>query len=67
MINAIKAFFQMFATLFIAGNSGASAILNLARVTEEMSDAYLQEQRIETSKRMAKLKAELKAVNKEAA
>ena len=67
MINAIKAFFQMFATLFLAGNSGAQAVLNIAKVTEEMSEAYLQEQRIETQKKMLKLKHDLKAVEKQAA
>ena len=67
MINAIKAFFQMFATLFLAGNSGAQAVLNIAKVSEEMSEAYLQEQRIETQKKLAKLKSSLKAVEKEVA
>lgn len=64
MINAIKAFFQMFATFFLAGNSAATAVLNLAKVSEEMSDAYLQEQRLETSKRLSKLRAEVASTAK---
>lgn len=45
MFAAIRAFFQMFTTLFMAGNHGATAILNLSIIGDEMSATYLDKTR----------------------
>lgn len=66
MLQMIKHFFAMFSTVFMAGNAGANALLNVALVTEEMSAGYLEIQRIEQAQKVAELKAKLQLSNKAA-
>ena len=64
MFAMFKQFFAMFAILFSAGERGASALNHLAIAMDETAAAYADEQRIERSKKLATLNAELKAVEK---
>lgn len=64
MLQMIKHFFGMFSTLFMAGNAGANALLNVALVTEEMSKGYLEVQRIEQEQKVTELKAKLLSTTK---
>lgn len=64
MFAMFKQFFTMFATLFAAGERGASALNHLAVALDDTAAAYADEQRIERAKKLALLNAELKAVEK---
>lgn len=66
MFAMFKQFFLMFSTLFNAGERFASAINHIAISTDEMAAAYADEARIERQKKLANLKAELKAVESKA-
>ena len=70
-MNALFAMFkQIFTTIsmyFIAFEKIASASNNIATWADESTAAFADEARIERQKKLAKLKQELKAVEKQAA
>ncbi|KJS08439.1 MAG: hypothetical protein VR73_05500 [Gammaproteobacteria bacterium BRH_c0] len=59
MRKAFHAFFNFFATLFVAANRGASTLDNYAKWAEAESGAFELEARLERDARLAALSKEL--------
>lgn len=64
---AVRQLFNMFATLFAAGEHTAKALEHLAITAEETAGAYCDEARSNRAKQMKALEAELLAADKAAA
>ena len=64
MFNMFKQLFSAITLFFVATEKVASAANHLATWGDETAAAFADEARIERSKKLAKLKAELKAVEK---
>jgi hypothetical protein len=58
MFTMFKQMFAMFAILFTAGETAAKSLLNITTIGEEMSAAYLDEQRSIRKRALAKLEAD---------
>jgi len=64
MGKALAQLFAMFTTLFMALESMAKTILNIATVGEEMSASYVDQSRIDRAKQQLTLNRELEAERK---
>lgn len=67
MGKAIAQLFSMFTTLFMACESMAKTILNVATVGEEMSAQYVDQSRHDRAKQLAQLEADLASTTKQLA